>query len=212
MGLFQRQPIHIDTPLYTIGGQKTFLVVGLGNPGKAYENTRHNMGFLCVDHFASKNDFPKWVEKKDLHCQETSKTIGNIRVILVKPITFMNDSGRALQAAQHFYRINNNETLIIHDELDIDFGKIRLRRSGSDAGNNGVKSLIENGIDDTWRLRCGIGPKSPKQIDSQDYVLGKFSKKQQDDLPKIVNGARGIIDEFLHSGGTLEPETRSFII
>lgn len=211
MGLFQRQPINNEAPLYTIGGQKTFLIIGLGNIGDDYVNTRHNMGFLCVDHYAVKNDFPNWVEKKDLYSQETSKTIGNARVILIKPTTLMNDSGKAVQAVQHFYKIDNDCTLVIHDELDIDFGKIRLRRGGSDAGNNGVKSLIKNGADDTWRLRIGIGPKSPEQIESQDYVLGKFSKEQNEKLPKITNGARSIIDEYIHSGGILETETRKFI-
>lgn len=211
MGLFQRQPINNEAPLYTIGGQKTFLFVGLGNVGKEYEKTRHNLGFICIDHYADKNDFPGWVEKKDLHCLETSKTIGNARVILIKPTTLMNDSGKAVQAIQRFYRIDNSSTLIVHDELDIDFGKIRVRRGGSDAGNNGVKSLVKHGIDDTWRLRTGIGPKSPEQIESQDYVLGKFSKDQNEKLPKITNGVRSIIDEFVHSSGNLTSETRSFI-
>lgn len=210
MGLFQRQSINNEAPLYTIGGQQTFLIVGLGNVGKEYEKTRHNMGFLCVDHFAEKNGFPGWVNKKDLHADETSLVIGGNKVILAKPTTLMNNSGKSVGALQRYYRIDNSHTLVIHDELDIDFGKIRLRMGGSDAGNNGVKSLIEHGIDETWRARVGIGPKQPEQMDSIDFVLGKFNKEEQKHLEKVLKGSAIIISEYVHSGGQLVPETRLF--
>lgn len=185
--------------------------MGLGNIGKEYEKTRHNIGFLSVDSFANKNNFPGWVNKKDLHAGENSLVMGGNKVILAKPTTMMNDSGRAVGALQRYYRVDNAHTLVIHDELDIDFGKIRLRRGGSDAGNNGVKSLIEHGIDETWRARVGIGPKTPEQMNSVDFVLGKFSKTEQEHLDKVLKGTQIIISEYIHSTGELTSETRSFI-
>jgi len=210
MGLFQRQPINNEAPLYTIGGQETYLIVGLGNIGKEYENTRHNLGFMCLDYFADKVD-ASWIAKKDLKSQECTATVDSQRVILAKPTTLMNNSGEAVSALQRFYKVDDAHTLVIHDELDVDFGKIRVRFGGSDAGNNGVKSLIQHGAGDTWRLRCGIGPKNPPQIDSIDYVLGKFSQEQQSDLEKVLKGSFVIISEYIHNKAQLEPETRSFI-
>lgn len=210
MGLFQRQPINNEAPLYTMGGQETYLVIGLGNIGKEYENTRHNLGFLCLDYFADKID-ASWITKKDLKSQESTTTIDSQRVILAKPTTLMNNSGEAVSALQRFYKVDDAHTLVVHDELDVDFGKIRVRRGGSDAGNNGVKSLIQHGVGDTWRLRCGIGPKDPPQIDSIGYVLGKFSGSQQSDLEKVLKGSFVIISEYIHNKTKLEPETRNFI-
>src|SRR5690606_21448332 len=108
-------------PLFTLGSQKTVLIVGLGNIGKEYDNTRHNAGFMCVDEFARQQDFPGWVEKKDLKCYISKQTVGSTQVILVKPTTYMNESGQAMAAVQHFYKIPCSATLVVHDELDINF-------------------------------------------------------------------------------------------
>lgn len=211
MGLFQRQQFRNEAPLYTIGGQETFLIIGLGNVGKQYQDTRHNLGFMSVDYFADVSDFGPWIEKKDLKCHESSSTINGQRVILAKPTTLMNNSGEAVNAIKQFYKVDDNHTLIIHDELDVDFGKIRVRRGGSDAGNNGIKSIIQHGTSDTWRLRCGIGPKTPEQMDSADFVLAKFSANQKNNLSKMLKGTQIIISEFIHNNGQLEAETRTFI-
>ncbi len=211
MGLFQRQQFNNEAPLYTMGGQETYLIIGLGNIGKEYDNTRHNIGFECVDYLAEKINTSSWIVKKDLKIQESSGTLDGQRIILAKPTTLMNNSGEAVSATQRFYRVDDAHTLVIHDELDIDFGKIRVRKGGSDAGNNGVKSLIQYGSGDTWRLRCGIGPKTPEQMDSADFVLSKFSKAQQSELEKILKGSLVIANEFIFNKGNLESETRSFL-
>src|SRR3989344_3005945 len=118
MGLFQKKPqTSSEAPLYTVGLQKTILIVGLGNPGKKYDKTRHNIGFAALDSFAEKLDFPGWVEKKDLKSLVSSHTIADTRVILLKPATFMNLSGEAVQAAAHFYKIAPRNILVVHDEI-----------------------------------------------------------------------------------------------
>lgn len=211
MALFQRKISDTSkAPLYTIGSNKTILIIGLGNPGKQYDGTRHNIGFAALDEFAAKNDFPGWLAKKDLKCQLTSATLGESRVILCKPDTFMNNSGQAAQAAQHFYRVYNQSTLAVYDELAIPFGQLRTRIGGSDAGHNGVKSLIQHLGDDFGRLRIGIGSEVSKKADAAEFVLGKFTKKEQAGLPMVTREAVAIVTEFIF-GGQLPPETRSVL-
>ncbi len=212
MGLFQKQPITNTQPLYNLGLDTVVLIMGLGNVGKEFVGTRHNIGFAAVDYFAKKQTFPEWIEKKDLKCTLTTHSLGKCRVILAKPTTLMNNSGQTLQAVQHFYRIDNSKTLVIHDELDIDFGQIRTRQGGGPAGHNGIKSIIENGGEETQRLRIGIGPKKPPQIDSTNFVLAKFDKVQQEQLDNLYRETSSLLTEYIYSNGQLAADTRSFII
>jgi peptidyl-tRNA hydrolase, PTH1 family len=211
MALFQKKPqVQSSAPLYTLGANKTILILGLGNPDKEYEGTRHNIGFAVLDEFAAKNGFPGWVDKKDLKCLFTASNLGENRVILCKPATFMNNSGQAAQAIQHFYRVYNQNTLAVYDELAIDFGQLRTRIGGSDAGHNGVKSLIQHIGDDFGRLRLGIGSAAAKKAEAAAFVLGKFTKAEQGDLPKITREAGALITEYIFSG-QLPHETRKII-
>src|SRR5579872_4367553 len=108
MALFQKKPqFSSSAPLYTVGAQKSVLIIGLGNPGTKYDGTRHNVGFSAVDNFALANDFPSWINKKDLKAQVSSQRLGANQVILCKPTTYMNLSGEAAAAVQHFYRVFN---------------------------------------------------------------------------------------------------------
>lgn len=212
MALFQKTPIHEDVlPLYTLSAQKTLIIVGLGNPGEEYENTRHNIGFVCIDTFAESSGFPAWINKKDLKCHLTQHTLGQTRVILVKPITFMNLSGEAVRAVCSFYKVGAQDVLAIHDELDIPFGQIRCRVGGSSAGHNGIKSLTKYIGEDYGRVRVGIGPKTPEQIDSADFVLGRFSKDQQSQVRPLSREVTAILTETIFSADTLPHETRSFL-
>ena len=163
MALFQKNPYDSTEkqPLYTLGLNKTVLVVGLGNKGKEYGGTRHNIGFDCIDAFARATDLSTWVEKKDLKCLLASGTVGNTRVIAIKPTTYMNLSGEAVQAAVNFYKIAPSSITVVHDELDIPFGQIRTRMGGSDAGNNGIKSIIQHMGEDFGRVRIGIKADTP---------------------------------------------------
>ena len=138
------------------------LVVGLGNPGPRYERTRHNVGFMVVDQLRRQHRFAEFRDKFSGECSKGS--IGSTDVALLKPMTFMNESGRSVQAALAFYHINANaeETLVLHDELDLPFGDIRLKAAGGHAGHNGLRSIISSCGADFSRLRFGIG--RPPQI------------------------------------------------
>jgi PTH1 family peptidyl-tRNA hydrolase len=211
MAFFQKKPqIQSGSPLYTLGANKTVLIIGLGNPGKEYTGTRHNIGFAVLDEFAAKNNFPGWLAKKDLKAEITSANLGENRVILCKPTAFMNNSGEAAQAVQRFFRVYNQSTLAVYDELAIPFGSLRTRLGGSDAGHNGVKSLIQHLGDDFGRLRVGIGSETAKKAEAADFVLGKFDKSEQVLLPPIIREANAIITEYVF-GGQLPHETRSVI-
>lgn len=211
MALFQKKlQVQSGAPLYTLGANKTVLIIGLGNPGKEYAGTRHNIGFEILDEFAAKNDFPGWLAKKDLKAEIAVQTLGENRVVLCKPATFMNNSGQAAQAVQRFYRVYNQNTLAVYDEMAIPFGALRTRLGGSDAGHNGVKSLIQHLGDDFGRLRVGVGSDVSKKADAADFVLGKFTKKERESLPLITREASAMTTEFIF-GGNLPPETRSVI-
>jgi PTH1 family peptidyl-tRNA hydrolase len=214
MSLFQRLP-NVSDPvrmMYTVGLNKTVLIVGLGNIGKEYEGTRHNIGFACVDAFLAANpDFGQWSEKKSHKCLVASGQLGQTRVIIIKPTTFMNLSGEAVQAVASFYKIPADKIVLVHDELDIKFGSIRTRTGGSSAGHNGVKSVTEHLGEDTGRVRIGIGPKKPAQMDSADFVLQKFSDKEHKQLDNLTREVSAILSEYAY-GVQLPTETRSFIV
>lgn len=213
MSLFQRRPIASDPKsFYTLGLNQTVLIVGLGNPGEEYDHTRHNIGFAAVDAFVAANNFPAWIQKKDLKCMQTVTTLGQTRTIVIKPTTFMNLSGEAVAATMNFYKLSIDKVLVVHDELDIDFGQIRTRQGGSAAGHNGIKSIIEHGGENFARARIGIGPKTPAAIDSADFVLKKFTKKELEHLPELTREASAILSEYTYSGGQLNAETRSFLL
>jgi PTH1 family peptidyl-tRNA hydrolase len=212
MGLFQKKPaVESSTPFYTIDEQKPLLIVGLGNMGEKYTDHRHNIGFKTIEHFARKFDFPKWSEKHTLRSQITENTLENNKIILMKPTTYMNNSGEALQAVQNYFKISNEQTLVVHDDIDIDFGQIRLRIGGKAAGHNGIKSVIANCGEDFGRIRVGIGPKKPAAIPSEDFVLKNFSKKEEAELSALLQETTAILSEYCFGGGKLNAETRSFI-
>lgn len=212
MALFQKKPIvGTNAPLYTLGLQKTLLIIGLGNIGPEYVGTRHNIGFDCVDALAVSQGIDEWADKKDLKCIMASGNIGDTRVILCKPTTFMNNSGESAQAISRFYKIELSQIVVVHDELDITFGQIRTRRGGGTAGHNGVKSLVQHLGEDFGRVRIGVGPKTPEQIDSADFVLARFSESEQKQRENLLRESTAILTEFVHSG-ILPEETRSFLV
>jgi PTH1 family peptidyl-tRNA hydrolase len=213
MSLFQRRP-QADNPVnyVTIGLHKTLLLVGLGNPEPKYDGTRHNIGFAAIDSFVAANDdIGQWMAKHDLKALVATGMLADTKVIAIKPTTFMNLSGEAVQAVVNFFKIQENKVIVIHDELDIDFGQIRLRQGGSSAGHNGIKSVTEHIGEDYGRVRIGVGPKHPEQMDSADFVLQKFSAEQQEQIPQLLRETNAILSE-LAFGEALRAETRSFLI
>lgn len=213
MAWLQKKPQVSDSiQFYSMGLNKTKLVVGLGNPGKQYDGTRHNIGFDTVTAFVTgDSSFDPWIVKKELKCMFTSARMGDTKVITIKPTTFMNLSGEAVQAVMSFYKISAEQTLVIHDELDVDFGQIRLRNGGSSAGHNGLKSIISQINENFGRVRIGIGPKTPSEIDSADFVLQRFTDKEALELKNLYRETNSIISEFIY-GNQLPTETRSFLI
>ena len=169
------------------------LIVGLGNIGKEYENTRHNMGFMLVDRYLEyRNITDKFKEKFNAMYVET--TINNEKVIFIKPTTYMNNSGIAVRAFLDFYKLDVQDVLVISDDLDLDLGKFRLRRNGSSGGHNGLKSIISHlGTDDFKRLRIGI---SNDKDDVINYVLSKFSKKELNEIDEMFNTLVNVLDDY----------------
>ncbi len=213
MALFTRRPQASDSiQLYSMGQNKTVLLVGLGNIGKEYDGTRHNAGFFCIDHFVDKfEEMSDWIIKKDLKGHFSQGQMGDTRVIAIKPTTFMNLSGEAVQAVSNFYKIAASQITAIHDELDIPFGQIRLRVGGASAGHNGIKSITGAMGEDYGRVRIGVGPKRPEQIDSADFVLQKFDNKEQAQLKNLTQEVNAILSEYIYAG-QLPHDTRTFLV
>lgn len=159
------------------------LIVGLGNPGRKFQRTRHNVGFLMVDHLAGNR---KWQESKKAKALYTRTTVGEEEVELIKPLAFMNDSGFSVAHAKKKHpEIEAKDILIIHDDLDIVLGKFKLQLGRSAAGHKGVQSVIDAlGTQDFWRLRIGIG-NPPPGVSGEDFVLEEFSREEFGLLRKV---------------------------
>lgn len=157
------------------------MIVGLGNPGPRYANTRHNVGFMVVDEIARRLDVSEW-KTKDRARQALARERG---LLLVEPQLFMNDSGVPTRLVATWYRIPNERILVVYDELDLPFGKLRVRASGSSAGHNGMKSVIAYFGQDIARLRVGIG----RGVEAIDRVLGEFAPEEREQLAAVVNAA-----------------------
>jgi peptidyl-tRNA hydrolase, PTH1 family len=155
------------------------LVVGLGNPGPDYALTRHNIGFMAVDALAGAERFTS-----KFHGETASRSIEGEKVILLKPMTYMNNSGRAVQAAMAFYKIPPAQVIVLHDELDIGLGKIRIKRGGGANGHNGIKDIDQCIGPDYWRIRLGIGhPGMKEQV--HGYVLSRFTTDELTQVEKL---------------------------
>lgn len=154
-----------------------YMVVGLGNPDKKYENTRHNTGFICLDKIAEK--FGANVNRIKFKSLVGECTIDGKKVLLMKPQTYMNNSGQAVVEAMNFYKIPAENVVLIFDDISLDVGKMRIRRKGSDGGQNGVKNIIYLSGKDTFpRIKVGIGKKPHPDYDLAKWVLSKFSSDE----------------------------------
>lgn len=167
---------------------KPLLIVGLGNPGNEYKNTRHNVGFMAIDSFAPKD--ANW--KKEKNALTTRVEIDGLDVILVKPQTFMNNSGDAVGPLMTFYKIPLENIIVIHDDMDLKLGNVREKIGGSSAGHNGIKS-IDSAIGNEYRrVRIGIG--HPRDFESPinpaDWVLGKFDSEQLKQIKSVIESIK----------------------
>ena len=159
-------------------GPITHIIAGLGNPGKEYERTRHNAGFLAIDKIAA--DLGVKIDRIKFHSLCAEATIGTHRVLLMKPTTFMNSSGVAIGEAMSFYKLPAENLIVLHDEISFDVGTIRIRRKGSAGGHNGLKSIISYIGEDFPRIKIGVGKKPTPEYDLAAWVLGKLPKADSD--------------------------------
>lgn len=165
--------------------QDMWLLVGLGNPGDKYAGNRHNIGFMAIDQIADDFLFPAFQSK--FEGLKSEKNVDSQKVILLKPTTYMNESGKSVKAAAKFFKIEPSRIVIFHDELDLAPGKVKVRQGGGNAGHNGLKSIQNHlGTPDFWRVRMGIGHPGDKNR-VHGYVLSDFAKVEQDWVMTLNN-------------------------
>ncbi len=178
--------------MFNSEGATMKLIVGLGNPGKQYENTRHNMGFLFADYLAARL---KVKFKKAGKAQSVSVDINGEKAILLKPQTFMNLSGQAVQPVAAYKKIQAGDILVIHDDVDLPLLDVRIKKGGGDGGHNGLKSIIEMLGDNSFiRVRIGIGRTENPQMETADWVLSKIP----DETEKALEDKFAIVEKFIN--------------
>jgi PTH1 family peptidyl-tRNA hydrolase len=161
----------------------SILVVGLGNPGNEYQYNRHNIGFMAVDSIASRYNFPSFSTNSKFSAEITQGTIEGYKVFLAKPTTYMNLSGQAVQKIKSFYKIELSSIIVIHDDIDLEFGKLKVKIGGGHGGHNGLRSIDSHLGKDYFRIRLGVGRPEHKD-DVANYVLSNFSKAE---MPEVIS-------------------------
>lgn len=188
-------------------GAVEYIICGLGNPGTQYEGTRHNIGFMTIDTLCEKYKLDcKKLRFKSLTCDAM---ISGKRCLIMKPTTFMNNSGEAVTEAMSFYKITPERTIIVFDDISLEPGKLRIRRKGSDGGHNGIKSIIYlSGSDMFPRIKMGVGAKPHPDYNLADWVLGHFKKEQAEALETAMDNAVSSIE--LMVGGKMNEAMNKF--
>ena len=175
-----------------------YVVVGLGNPGKQYENTRHNVGFNIIDILA--DEYGISVNKMKYKALIGEGRVGTEKVVLVKPVTYMNLSGESLAEIYNFYKVDTSNIVVIYDDIDLDVGKIRIRKKGSSGGHNGMKSIIQMiGTEEFPRIRIGIG-RPAHSGDEINHVIGAIPEDEIPLLDKGIEKAKDAVIEILKNG------------
>jgi PTH1 family peptidyl-tRNA hydrolase len=171
------------------------VIVGLGNIGKKFEGTRHNIGFEVIGEFAKTEDFPKFTENKKFFGSTSEKFTNGKKIILLKPNTLMNLSGKSVQAIKDFYNLSAKDITVIHDELDFEFGKVKLKFGGEGkSSHNGIRDIVSKiGSTDFKRIRFGVKNEDLEKIPTKKFVLTKFNKQEQSELDKLIKIATDII-------------------
>lgn len=182
------------------------LILAQGNPGPKYDNTRHNIGFAVIDAYASSLNLT-WTEKSKFNARVAETTIDGEKVLLAKPITYYNETGQSARKLIDFYSIlPEHDFLVIHDDLALPFGTIRTRGQGSDAGNNGIKSINSHIGPDYHRIRIGIANELRERMDDADFVLGKFNEDETKTITELTPQLFDFISDFI--AGNLSHETK----
>jgi PTH1 family peptidyl-tRNA hydrolase len=181
-----------------------FLVVGLGNPGARYVDTRHNVGFLVVDALARRASVG--LDREQSGAKVAKATVASEPAVLVKPQKFMNLSGGPVHAARDFYKVELGRILVVHDDLDLPHGDVRVKVGGGHGGHNGLRDLLAHVGADFIRIRVGIG-RPPEGWDSADYVLGRWSPDQASELPGLVERAADAVEHVVRHGAAAAMQT-----
>lgn len=180
-------------------GGVSWLIVGLGNPGEKYENTRHNVGFMVVDELAERESKP--IQRLKFKALTNTLTISGEKVLVMKPVTYMNLSGEAVRQAMDFYKIQPEHILVISDDTALAVGRLRIRAKGSAGGHNGLKNIIQHlGTDQFPRLRVGVGEKPHPDYDMADWVLGTFQGEDKKAIDATVKRAADAVECILAQG------------
>lgn len=175
-----------------------YIIAGLGNPSKEYEKTRHNAGFDTIDLLAEKLGIDLTEKKHRAYCGKGM--IGTEKVLLLKPQTFMNNSGESLRDAADFYKVEPEQILVIYDDISLEPGQLRIRMKGSAGGHNGIKSIIAHlKTQDFPRIKIGVGAK-PEQMDLADYVLSRFSPSEREKMEESFREGAEAVITFLKDG------------
>ena len=183
-------------------GKPEWLLVGLGNPGLQYENTRHNAGFLAIEALAAEEHVK--IDRLRFKGYTGDVTLGDQRCLLLKPQTYMNNSGEAVVQAMQFYKIGIDHVIVLFDDISLAPGKLRIRRKGSAGGHNGIKSIIElTGSDEFARIKLGVGAKPRREMDLADWVLSKFRPEEQEAMQESAKNAAACL-RLMVSGKTTE--------
>jgi PTH1 family peptidyl-tRNA hydrolase len=182
------------------------LIIGLGNPEERYKNTRHNVGFRVLTEYA-KEKGTEFQHKDKFKADIAELTVDGEKVILAKPTTYYNNAGESARLISDFYKIATSDILVVHDELALPFGTIRTRPGGSDAGNNGIKSISQHLGPDTARIRVGVYNELRDRIDDADFVLSNFTASETEQLPNLLKSCHNLMDTFCK--GTFEATTHA---
>ena len=176
-----------------------WLVVGLGNPGPSYARTRHNIGHLVADELAARTG-AKWKQSKQVKSEVIETRISGLRTVLAKPRSYMNESGGPVSGLLKFFKVEPTGLVVVHDELDIDFGTLRAKFGGGDNGHNGLKSIRKSlGTGEYYRVRFGVG-RPPGRQNPADFVLNEFSSTERKDLPFAVDRTADAVESLLTDG------------
>ena len=169
------------------------LIVGLGNPGRKYDKTRHNIGYMYLDKVAKKKNL--LFDKEKFNAKYVEYTYNGEKVILIKPLSYMNLSGVVVRKYVEYYKINMDDVLVIQDDLDMHFGRIKIVYDSSSGGHNGIKD-IENNLGTKRYARLKVGISNDKSLDTKEYVLGKFNDNEIKELSNIYDNLIDLIDDF----------------
>ncbi len=193
-----RGKFPLSAPLRRVRRTDMYIAAGLGNPGKEYENTRHNAGFMAIDALALKLGVTSWNKKHRALCAESF--IGNDKILLIKPQTYMNLSGESVRAAADYYNVDPSNVLIICDDINLAPGQLRIRTKGSAGGHNGLKNVISNlGTDEFPRIRIGVGAR-PDEVTLVDYVLGHLSGSERETIDAAAREAADAVCDIMTVG------------